>query len=214
MIPRAALLALALAALAGCAAGDGQDAGTAAGADAAAPATAEPGDAAAAPASPGAALPRPGGALPDPQPGAPAGEGAGLREVDPADIRDIYLAFEGKPGGVMSVIFAIDANANANPSDEPALRLSPENGACNPQELSAYRFREGASRVFSIDEARRGVTPDTLPRFLAAAVTEAMLRDGLAAQREETLPQNVCTRKLWEVLVANQRARAQAAGQL
>jgi hypothetical protein len=160
--------------------------------------------------APSSALPTPqtGGATPAPAPGAAPAP----REVNEDEIRDIYVALD---AGVTptAVIFAIDQNRNGNPSDERAIRLSPENNQCNPQELTSYNFPAGSRPVFSIEEARRGVTPVELPRFLAANVTAAMVQGGLAQTPEDTLPQNVCTRKLWEVLVQNQQARTAAAGQ-
>lgn len=154
----------------------------------------------------------PGSRLPAPQTqGAPGGT-APLQEVSEDDVRDIYVALDASVAPT-AVIFAIDQNRNGNPSDERAIRLSPENNECNPQELRSYAFPEGSAPVFSVNEARRGVTPVELPRFLAASVTEAMVRSDLVEKREETLPQNVCTRKLWEVLVQAPQARSAAAGQ-
>ncbi|MBK0400186.1 hypothetical protein H0I76_13390 [Limibaculum sp. M0105] len=217
MKPTAALLVLGLGVLAGCAsdgdrAGGGANEATAGAAGATGAATEDTAGGTATGGA-GSAVPRPGSSLPTPQSGAQANPGGLQRPVDSDDVRDIYLAFEGSPGSTISVVFAIDRNADGTATGEPALRLSPENGECNPQEMRSYNFAPDSTPVFGIAQARRGVTPTELPRYLAASVTEAMLSRGLAATQEETLPQNVCTRKLWEALVAAQRARVEAAGQ-
>ncbi|MDT8346030.1 MAG: hypothetical protein RQ752_16500 [Thermohalobaculum sp.] len=206
---RPALPALGLAVLLAACAGDGAPVPPGAETGAAQPTATDTGARASGQAATGQALP-----LPQPQPGAPASPEAGRRPVDPAEIRDIYLAFDGAAGGTISVIFAIDADADGDPSDEPAIRLSPESGACKPQELSRYTFPPGTPPVFGLEQAQRGVTPEDLPLYMAASVTDAMLARGLAPTREDTRAQNVCTRKLWELMVANQRARVEATGQL
>ena len=43
-----------------------------------------------------------------------------------------------------------------------------------------------------------------LPAFMAMAVTSEMLVLGIAKTIEDTQPQNVCTRKLWERLILNE----------
>ncbi|MHA1529121.1 MAG: hypothetical protein ACTSVG_08870 [Alphaproteobacteria bacterium] len=116
----------------------------------------------------------------------------------------IYLALQ--PGGAgreVSAVFAIDAARDNTPSDDPAVRLTPENGLCNPQEMRSYNFPpEDATRpVVSEAEQAQGLTPHDLPAFMAISVTERMLSLGLASDREQTRALNVCTRKLWERLM-------------
>ena len=48
---------------------------------------------------------------------------------------------------------------------------------------------------------RQGVTAKELPAFMAMAVSSEILVNGIATTLEETQPQNVCTRKLWERLI-------------
>lgn len=140
-----------------------------------------------------------------------ADEGAGETTVP-----HIYMALQ--PGGTgrpVSVVFAIDNSRDGTPSDEEAIRLTPEAGDCNPQEMRSYDFpAEYAERpVVSETEAEKGLSAEDLPRYLAATVTGQMVEEGLASEPEETRPQNVCTRKLWEQLVSNQNRDQAAAGQ-
>jgi hypothetical protein len=116
----------------------------------------------------------------------------------------IYMALQ--PGGTghpTSVVFAIDAARDGTPSDDPAIRLTPDAGRCNPQEMRRYDFPPGdaARPVVGDAEGALGLTAQDLPRFLAAAVTGRMLDAGLASEPEDTRGLNVCTRKLWERLV-------------
>lgn len=114
----------------------------------------------------------------------------------------IYMALQpGASGRPHSVIFAIDASRDGTPSDDPAIRLSPQNGHCNPQQMRHYDFPAGAKPVVSEAEQARGLTVTDLPNYLAATVTQRMIEARLAATPEDTRPQNVCTRKLWERLV-------------
>ncbi|HSF95912.1 MAG TPA: hypothetical protein VLA52_12880 [Thermohalobaculum sp.] len=144
-------------------------------------------------------------ALPPPQPGAaptarlmpPPGP-----STQPAP--HIYMALQDEgPGKPVSVVFAIDAARDRTPSDDPAVRLTPEAGLCNPQEMTRYEFPPDAAAqpVFADAERAAGVGANDLPAYLAVAVTDNMLARGLAATPEDTRPQNVCTRKLWEQLV-------------
>lgn len=120
-----------------------------------------------------------------------------------AAVPHIYLALQ--PGGTghpVSAVFAIDSNRDGNPSDDPAIRLTPDAGRCNPQEMRRFDFPpEAATPVVSEAELARGLTAEELPRFLAAAVTGRLIDAGLAGEPEDTRPLNVCTRKLWERLV-------------
>jgi hypothetical protein len=148
-----------------------------------------------------AALPQPG-TLPEPPPSAPAPH--------------IYMALqpdgEGKP---ISAIFAIDAARDNTPSDDPAIRLTPENGLCNPQQMRNYAFppQFAASPVISEAEQARGLTAANLPEFMAVTVTDRMLATGLATDREQTRALNICTRKLWQELIQPENQTAAPAGQ-
>ncbi len=132
----------------------------------------------------------------------------------PASGPHIYMALQ--PGGTghpTSVVFAIDSARDGTPSDDPAIRLTPDAGNCNPQEMRSYDFPPGASTpVVGQPELERGLTARDLPRFLAASVTGRLIDAGLASEPEETRPLNVCTRKLWERLVTAQGQAAQGGG--
>lgn len=147
-----------------------------------------------------------------PLPSALDGPGsAGGALIDPEAVRAapaVYMSLEADPGRPVSIVFAIDAAGDADPSDEPAMRLTPEGGRCNPQELSRYGARGGDGPVFGPEVARRGVDPRQLPEFMAVAVSRRMIDQGLAAAPEDTRPQNVCTRKLWERLAVAQTQAA------
>lgn len=165
-----------------------------------APATAEP-PAPQAPSVAGLLLPVPGTA-PTPAPAAP--------------VPHIYMTLqpdgEGKP---ISAIFAIDAARDNTPSDDPAIRLTPENGLCNPQEMRSFDFPPDAAAAPVATEAdqARGLTAADLPAFMAVSVTDRMLESGLAADREQTRALNICTRKLWEELVLSENRAVVPAGQ-
>jgi hypothetical protein len=139
-------------------------------------------------AAPGPALPEPGGSP------APA-----------ADAPHVYMALQPERGGRTSIVFAIDTSRDNTPSDEPAVRITPEEteaqtGRCNPQQLRYYRFppESAAVPVYGPDEASRGVAAKDLPGFMATAVSSEMIERGIADDLEQTRPQNVCTRKLFE----------------
>lgn len=131
---------------------------------------------------------------------------------DAASVPHIYMAVQPDRGGPVSVIFAIDRSRDNTPSDEPAIRITPEQtdpdrGQCKPQELRYFNFpRESAERpVYGPDEASRGIGPKDLPGFMATAVSQQMIERGIADELEQTRPQNVCTRKLFEqtIVAAN-----------
>jgi hypothetical protein len=148
-----------------------------------------------------AALPLPG-SLPTPTPASP--------------VPHIYMALQ--PDGVgmpVSAIFAIDAARDNTPSDDPAIRLTPENGLCNPQEMRSYSFPAEAAAAPVVSEAdqAKGLTVPTLPAFMAVAVTDKMLATGLATDREQTRALNICTRKLWEELVLSENQAFLPTGQ-
>ncbi len=124
----------------------------------------------------------------------------------------IYMAVQPDRGGPVSVVFAIDRSRDNTPSDEPAIRITPDQtdpdrGRCNPQQLRYFNFPpESAARpVYGPDEASQGVGPKDLPGFMATAVSQEMIVRGIVDGLEQTRPQNVCTRKLFEqtIIAAN-----------
>lgn len=126
-----------------------------------------------------------------------------------ANAPEVYMSLQPDPNGVVSIVFAIDGGRDSNPANDPAIRLTPEEGKCNPQELRSYDFPgEAAKRpIFGPDMVKLGVTAKDLPVFMASAVSSEMIRQGLAPDVKGTQPQNVCTRKLWERLIVNQSQR-------
>jgi hypothetical protein len=128
----------------------------------------------------------------------------------------IYMALQSDgTGQPVSAVFAIDAARDNTPSDDPAIRLTPESGLCNPQEMRSYDFppEDAARPVVGEAEQAQGLTASDLPAFLAVSVTDRMLSRGLADEREQTRPLNICTRKLWERLVLAENPTALTAGQ-
>ena len=121
-----------------------------------------------------------------------------------ADAPHVYMALQPASGGTTSVVFAIDGSRDGTPSDEPAIRITPEetealSGRCNPQQLRYYKFPPDSGQpVYGPDEASRGVGAKDLPGFMATAVSARMIERGIADELEQTRPQNVCTRKLFE----------------
>ncbi len=131
-------------------------------------------------------------------------------------VSHIYMALQSDgPGRTVSAVFAIDAARDNTPSDDPAMRITPEGGRCNMQEMRSYNFppEDAASPVASEAEQAQGLTAGRLPDFMAFIVTERMLERGLASDREETSALNICTRKLWEELVLSENPALLAAGQ-
>ena len=121
----------------------------------------------------------------------------------------IYMSLQPNEAGALSIVFVIDAGRDNTPGDDPAIRLTPENGKCNPQDLRRFNFPADTVRrpIFGPQEVASGLTAKELPNFMAMAVTSEMLRQGLAEKVEDSKPQNVCTRKLWEQLIVNQSTR-------
>lgn len=155
--------------------------------------------------------------------GAPAQEAAGLASAAGAaeangsqarqQIPHIYMALQPEgPGKPISVVFAIDASRDNTPSDDPAVRITPDGGLCNPQEMRFYRFPEryGARPVVSEIEQDEGLSVLDLPNLMAISVTNEMISEGLVTTPEQTRPQNVCTRKLWERLILAENRPAPA----
>ncbi len=141
---------------------------------------------------------------PPPAPEPPAASSALPVPAQPAQVPHIYLALQSAgAGATVSAIFAIDSARDHPPSDDPAMRITPENGLCNPQERRSYDFgpQDAARPVAGEAEQAQGLTAGRLPDFMAVIVTERMLERGLASDREETSALNICTRKLWEDLV-------------
>ena len=154
-------------------------------------------------------------ALPTPTTGAAAATPTRAPlEAPPEQAPDIYMALQQNSAGTISIVFAIDEAKDNTPSDDRAIRITPENGKCNPQEMTSFAFPDvfAARPIFSELEARERVSADKLPNFMAIAVSTEMMRLGYAGRPEDTHPQNVCTRKLWERLVGADRA-AQVARQ-
>ena len=128
----------------------------------------------------------------------------------------IYVSLQNQgEGRPVSAIFAIDAARDATPSDDPAIRLTPEEGSCNPQSMQFYIFPEAdAERPVVTDaDAAQGLSAANLPSVMAVIVTERMLAQGLAESREDTRALNICTRKLWEQLVLTENEQGAASGQ-
>ncbi len=135
-------------------------------------------------------------------------------EPTAAEVPHSYLALQ--PAGAghpTSVVFAIDASRDGTPSDDRALRLTPDDGDCNPQEMQRYDFPADAAPAVGDGEQARGLTPRELPDFLAASVTGRLIDTGLASEPEDTRALNICTRKLWERLVLARNSGRVTAGQ-
>lgn len=115
----------------------------------------------------------------------------------------IYMALQPDAGGPVSVVFAIDQSRDNTPSDDPAIRITPMDGQCNPQQLRWHEFSAEESRrpSYGPNEAARGITAQDLPAFMATLVTSEMLEAGLISDPEESKPQNVCTQKLLQQMI-------------
>lgn len=116
----------------------------------------------------------------------------------------VYMGLQREAGGVLAITFVIDGNRDGDPYNDPAAELRPAEGQCNLTDIETHTLpaEYAAAPVFGPDQVREGVTPDLLPAFMAIAVSEEMIRLGLAESPGDTQPQNVCTRKYWERLVA------------
>lgn len=161
-----------------------------------------PPDAGAAPRGEALVAPSPGTALAAP------GSAPGSIARAPADVPEIYLALQPDPGGPTSVVLAIDAGRDNTPSNDPAIRITPDNGQCNPQQLRFFNFPPERARrpIYGPDEAARGITARELPDYMAQAVTSEMMSAGLIDDPEESQPQNVCTRKLLQRMILDRSA--------
>ena len=128
------------------------------------------------------------------------------------NVPHVYMSLQPDAGsGPISIVFAIDRSRDNTPSDDPAIRLTPEDGECNPQEMRRFDFPDVTTQrpIFGPEEASRGITGRELPNFMAMMVTGEMMRQGLVVEPEASKPQNVCTRKLWEQMIVNQSTAAQ-----
>lgn len=167
------------------------------------------------PALPAPALPTP--ALPTPTPGGQVAPRRSLERPPDLDTPDIYMALQPDSSGTISVIFAIDRAKDNTPSDDPAIRLTPEAGLCNPQQLRSFDFPDvfAGRPIYSVLDAREQIGARELPSFLSTTVTTEMIRLGMAKEPDETRPQNICSFLLWQQLVdADFQAQiAQADGQ-
>lgn len=159
-------------------------------------------------------VPAAAGALPPPT-GAPGIDRTARIATAGQTVPTVYMALEADPGRPVSIVFAIDGAGDQTPGNDPAIRLTPNRGECNPQELARYSFEGDDVRpIFGRLQAVRGVGPERMPEFMAVAVSRRMIERGLAAGPAETQPQNVCTRKLWERLVLAEAAtQAEQPGQ-
>ena len=148
-------------------------------------------------------------AVAQPAPGAPPAPAA--TPAPAPDVPHIYMALQPSGGGgAMSVVFAIDRERDNTPTNDPAIRITPEDGKCNPQELRRFDFQGNTAErpIFGPQEATSGISARELPNFMAMAVTSEMMRQGLIVEPDASKPQNVCTRKLWEQLIVNQSTSA------
>jgi len=116
------------------------------------------------------------------------------------------MALQPGGNGPTSVIFAIDQSQDNTPTNDPAIRITPEGGKCNPQQLRAFAFdpRQRQRPIYGPAEVQTGITARDLPNFMAMAVTSEMMRTGLVIEPEASKPQNVCTRKLFEQLIVQE----------
>ena len=127
-----------------------------------------------------------------------------IAAAEAADAPHIYMDLQHDGTDLVSVIFAIDRGKDGTPSDDPAIRLTPDGGQCNPQIMRYYDFPESVAGqpVFSQDVAlMEGVSLEELPDLMAVATTAEMLHRGLIQDPEDSRPQNICSRKLWTILV-------------
>ncbi len=152
--------------------------------------------------------------LPVPQVGGAAPQARRDGLVLPSQVPHIYMALQPDSSGTTSVIFAIDESRDGTPTNDPAIRITPEpesggNGQCNPQPMRNFDFPpQYATRpAYGPPEAARGIGARDLPKFLAVEVSSAMIASGLADEPQQTRPQNVCTRLLWERQVVESSTR-------
>lgn len=131
------------------------------------------------------------------------------RNVDPDSVPVIFMALQDGGAASHSVVFALDSDRDGSAIGERAIRLTPEDGQCNPQELTRYDFG-GSDPVFGVEQANAGIRPAEIPRYLAFVASQALVDSGLAPSVEATAPQNICTRKWWELWLTQARTREEA----
>lgn len=147
-----------------------------------------------------------------PSPGSAAGSDAPGTSIGAAP--HVYMALQPDGAGPLSIVFAIDAARDGTPGDDPAIRLTPEDGKCNPQSLRRYAFAPNDARkpVFGPEQVVAGITARELPNFMAISVTSEMMERGMIVEPEQSHPQNVCTRKLWQRMILNESLRTGQTG--
>ncbi|MEM6944069.1 MAG: hypothetical protein AAF416_02490 [Pseudomonadota bacterium] len=129
-------------------------------------------------------------------------------------VPEIYLAVQDGGSAPHSVIFAIDGELDGSPLNDQAVRISPEptgarEGNCGIQNLQSFRFPTGEP-VFSSVQANQGIDLGEMPRYLAFQATQALVATGLAADAEDTVAQNICARKFWEVWLTQTQQQQQS----
>jgi len=133
-------------------------------------------------------------------------------KLTPDQVPDYYMAIQQSGGQPISIIFAMDQNHDGNPSNDQAVRLTPENGLCNPADMRFYKFpKRYREPVYSFREYRQGIRVQDIPALMAVRVTEELIALGLAEEPQDTHRYNVCARKHWEQLIYQETIRARAA---
>lgn len=155
-----------------------------------------------------ASLPVPQAGREDANTGADEGKKRAVRTPRSEAAPHLYMAVQPDSGGPTSVVFAIDESRDNTPSDDPAIRITPVDGQCNPQQLRWHEFSPEQSErpAYGPEEAARGITAQELPAFMATLVTSEMLEAGLISDPEESRPQNVCTQKLLQQMIIAESA--------
>jgi len=131
-----------------------------------------------------------------------------IRTARSETVPHLYMELQPDSAGATSVVFAIDESRDRTPSDDPAIRITPADGQCNPQQLRWHEFSPERSErpAYGPEEAARGITAQELPAFMATLVTSEMLEAGLISDPEESRPQNVCTQKLLQQMIIAESA--------
>jgi hypothetical protein len=132
------------------------------------------------------------------------------RDIDPDAVPVIYFDLEDGGAAPHSAVFAIDDERDGSASDDAAIRLTPDGGECNPQELRRYDFG-GIAPVFGVEQAEAGIRPGEIPRYLAFVTSQEMVARGLVETVEQTEPMNICVRKLWQIQLQRLQRRQEDA---
>lgn len=135
-----------------------------------------------------------------PETAAPATAG---KQYAPEDVPAIWMGIEGGEGRPTSVVFAIDGALDGSVANDKAVRITPVPtaggaGNCDIKDLEGYNFTS-TGPIFSHVQANQGVQPSEIPQYLAFTASQSIVASGLAADAEGTVPQNICTRKFWEL---------------